>query len=107
GGWRWRAGACGGIGRAPADRFAAEAESIADALAPFPPCTDYRHAAQTFLAPRSLAALLDAMEEFPDAVLLAGGTDLGLRVAKDREPLPAVIATPRVPPPQPIPATAA
>jgi xanthine dehydrogenase small subunit len=32
------------------------------------------------------------MAQAPDAVLLGGGTDLGLRVSKDREALPAVIA---------------
>src|SRR5207253_7939604 len=46
-----------------------------------------------FCAPRSLDALFTAMAQWPDAVLLAGGTDLGLRVSKEREPLPAVIST--------------
>ncbi len=92
-GYRSIVEACRRIASGPADRFAAEAGTIADALAQLPACTDYRHAAQIFLAPRSLAALFDAMAQFPDAVLLGGGTDLGLRVAKDREPLPAVIAT--------------
>ena len=32
------------------------------------------------------------MAQTPDAILLAGGTDLGLRVSKDREALPAVIS---------------
>src|SRR5690242_21893547 len=30
--------------------------------------------------------------DLPNAILLGGGTDLGLRVSKDREALPAVIA---------------
>ena len=84
--------ACRTIARGPADRFAAEAPALAAALSALPACTDYRHGAQTFLMPRSLDALFAAMAQAPDAILLAGGTDLGLRVSKDREALPAVIA---------------
>jgi xanthine dehydrogenase small subunit len=46
-----------------------------------------------FLAPRSLDQLVQAAQEYPDAILLGGGTDLGLRVSKDRERLPVVIST--------------
>ena len=60
-----------------------------------PPCADYRHGAQTYLAPRSLDELLAARAQHPDAILLAGGTDLGLRVSKDREAFPVVISTAR------------
>src|SRR3982074_2330991 len=41
---------------------------------------------------RAAAALFAAVEQHPNAILLGGGTDLGLRVSKDREALPAVIA---------------
>src|SRR5262249_58128536 len=37
-------------------------------------------------------ALFAATAQFPDAILLAGGTDLGLRVSKDREALTPVIS---------------
>lgn len=53
----------------------------------------YRNDAQVFLAPRTLDELLRAKEEHPDAVVLAGGTDLGLRVSKDGEAIPVVIST--------------
>ena len=53
----------------------------------------YRNDAQVFLAPRTLEELLQAKEEHPDAVVLAGGTDLGLRVSKDGEAIPVVIST--------------
>jgi xanthine dehydrogenase small subunit len=76
---------------APADRGAAAAG--VPALAALPAATEYRHGAQAFLMPRTLAALLTAMAEHPDALLLGGGTDLGLRVSKEREALPAVIST--------------
>ena len=39
---------------------------------------DYRHGAQLYLAPRTLDELVAAKAKHPDAILLAGGTDLGL-----------------------------
>jgi xanthine dehydrogenase small subunit len=89
-GYRSIVDACRRVVQGPVDRFAGEARALAGALGA--PCEDYRHDAQTFLLPRSLDALFSAMAQFPDAILLAGGTDLGLRVSKDREALPAVIA---------------
>ena len=89
-GYRPIAAAC--IARGPADRFVAELPALADALSALPVCADYHHGAQTFLLPRSLAALFAAMAQLPEATLLAGGTDLGLRVSKDREALPVVIS---------------
>jgi len=59
--------------------------------------TDYRNGAQIFHAPRTLAALAELRAYDPDAVLLGGGTDLGLRVSKDRETFPATIWTGSVP----------
>ena len=91
-GYRSIVEACRRIAQGPADRFVAEAPVLAEKLASVPPCTDYRCGTQTFLMPRSLDALFAAMEQHPSAILLAGGTDLGLRVSKDREALPAVIA---------------
>jgi xanthine dehydrogenase small subunit len=91
-GYRSIVEACRRLGSGPADRFAAEAPATADALAALSPCADYRHGVQMFRAPRSLDALFAAMAEAPEAILLGGGTDLGLRVSKDREALPVVIA---------------
>ncbi|HEX2216620.1 MAG TPA: xanthine dehydrogenase small subunit [Xanthobacteraceae bacterium] len=54
---------------------------------------EYIHGAQVFLAPRTLDDLLTMRAEHPDAILLAGATDLGLRVSKAREALPTVIST--------------
>jgi xanthine dehydrogenase small subunit len=48
---------------------------------------------QTFFAPETLEELLALRARHPDAVLLGGGTDLGLRVSKERERWPLVIAT--------------
>jgi xanthine dehydrogenase small subunit len=91
-GYRPIVAACRHIAHGPADRFVAELPALADALSALPACANYRHGAQTFLMPRSLDALFAAMAQVPDAILLAGGTDLGLRVSKDREALPAVIS---------------
>ena len=91
-GYRSIVDACRRIAQGPADRFVAEAPVLAETLSAVPPCADYRSGTQTFLMPRSLDALFAAMEQQPDAILLGGGTDLGLRVSKDREALPAVIA---------------
>ena len=91
-GYRSIVEACRRVAQGPADRFAAEAPALTEALSALPPCGDYRYGAQAFLMPRSLDALFSAMAQAPDAILLGGGTDLGLRVSKDREALPAVIA---------------
>jgi len=81
----------------PPDRIAAEAPATQAALAALPACGTYAQGDQRFLAPRSLAALAEARAAHPEAPLLAGGTDLGLKVSKDREKLPLVISTAFVP----------
>src|SRR3954451_3248914 len=91
-GYRSIVEACRRVAQGPADRFVAEAPALAETLSSVPPCTHYHCGTQTFLTPRSLDALFAAMEQHPRAILLAGGTDLGLRVSKDREALPVVIA---------------
>jgi xanthine dehydrogenase small subunit len=59
--------------------------------------SDFSTGEQRFHAPDSLEALVRLYAETPDAHLLAGGTDLGLLVSKERQRLPAVILTTRVP----------
>jgi xanthine dehydrogenase small subunit len=92
-GYRSIVEACRRVASGPADRFVGEGAATAQALSALAPCADYRAGAQTFLMPRTLDQLFAAMAQMPDALLLAGGTDLGLRVSKDRELLPAVIST--------------
>jgi xanthine dehydrogenase small subunit len=48
---------------------------------------------ETYFAPTRLAELLDLRARHPDAVLIAGGTDLGLRLTKGGEHWPLVLAT--------------
>ncbi|MDQ2079263.1 FAD binding domain-containing protein [Xanthobacteraceae bacterium Astr-EGSB] len=48
---------------------------------------------ETYFAPTRLSDLLDLRARHPDAVLIAGGTDLGLRLTKGGERWPLVLAT--------------
>lgn len=57
----------------------------------------YEQDKQTYDAPVSLKALLQARKDNPDAVLVAGTTELGLWVNKDLQDFPALISTTRVP----------
>ena len=91
-GYRSIVEACQRIAHGPADRFALGKTARAQALASLPPCPHYRTGAQVFIRPRTLGELFAALAELPDALLLAGGTDLGLRASKDREVIPAIIA---------------
>jgi xanthine dehydrogenase small subunit len=51
----------------------------------------YRHAGQTFHAPRTLDELVAARAAHPDAVLLAGSTDVGLWVTKQMRVLTDIV----------------
>jgi len=95
-GYRAIVDACRRIASGPSDRFAAVGNETVATVAELPACADYHHGEQTYLAPRTLDALLAAVEHHPDALLYAGGTDLGLRVSKDREAFPCVISTAQV-----------
>jgi xanthine dehydrogenase small subunit len=85
--------ACRRIAVQPADRLTTGSGPAATAPRVLPACTDYRNDGQIFLSPRTLADLLAARDAHPDALLLAGGTDLGLRASKEREAFPTVLST--------------
>ena len=51
----------------------------------------FEYAAQTFYTPRTLGECLALREDYPGAYILAGGTDLGLLVSKERQVLETVI----------------
>ena len=58
------------------------------------PAAEHRGATgETYLAPATLHDLLALRARHPDAVLLAGGTDLGLQITKGDERWPLTIAT--------------
>lgn len=56
----------------------------------------YTDGNEDFFAPRSLDQLVALKSEHPDAFILAGGTDLGMRASKDRQPYGQVISTANV-----------
>ena len=53
-------------------------------------------AGRRFIAPRSLQELTALLAAHPDALILGGGTDIGLWVTKQRKHLPLLIATEHV-----------
>jgi xanthine dehydrogenase small subunit len=59
--------------------------------------TAYQAGGQGFHAPTGVADLARLCAENPDAHLLAGGTDLGMLASKERQRLPTIIHTARVP----------
>lgn len=50
------------------------------------------HGGQTYVAPRSCDELADTLLRYPDAVLLAGGTDVGLWITKQHRDLACIVA---------------
>ncbi len=57
----------------------------------------YRCSEQVYFAPRSIAALAETIRHNPDAILVSGGTDLGLVVTKQHRSLPSLIALDAIP----------
>jgi xanthine dehydrogenase small subunit len=52
---------------------------------------ELRHGGQTWIAPGTIAELAEVLEAHPDAVLLAGGTDVGLWVTKQHRLLETIV----------------
>ncbi len=69
-------------------------EALAVELAAIQPAgsLEVEHRGRRFLAPRTAAEFAEAVETYPDATILAGGTDVGLWVTKQRRELPTVIS---------------
>lgn len=72
------------LDEAPADRFERAREVFAAQLGEIRRTEGVRfsHAGRSWAAPRSLAELLDLLQEFPDARIVAGATDVGLWFTK-------------------------
>ena len=83
---------------APAgDQFSATAAATAARLAALPATPlDIGHAEGRYLAPRTLAELGALYAAHPTATLVAGATDVGLWVTKERRAMPLVIGLDRV-----------
>jgi xanthine dehydrogenase small subunit len=86
--------ACSGW-RAPGGALDAEERALGSALAAIdgPDCVGHRTGGQRWLAPRTLAALLAERVAHPQALLVAGATDVGLWVTKERRVLPDLLYT--------------
>lgn len=56
-------------------------------------CVALNHKGFRYFAPVSIAEMANLLDQYPDAVLLAGGTDVGLWVTKQHRPLPIIIYT--------------
>ena len=76
-------------------KIAGQAESALPAtpLPAMPPSTEYKNGHQVCFLPRSLDEFLTLRAKHPDALIFAGGTDLGLQLSKERAQFPAVILT--------------
>jgi xanthine dehydrogenase small subunit len=76
----------------PLDHFSAREESVLASLAALPhDAVAVRTSAQTYLRPASLDEALRALDAFPASAVVAGGTDVALRVTKRHEILESVI----------------
>ena len=65
-------------------------------LASLDPFEEYQYCRQRFIAPATAHDLARALHAHPDALLLAGGTDLGIAISKNATAPPVVISTARV-----------
>jgi xanthine dehydrogenase small subunit len=82
------AAACDG-----ADQFAATARSTLASLAALERARGLAYFAgrNAFFAPRSLGELADILRSYPDAAVLAGGTDFGLWITKQHRRFPCIV----------------
>ena len=76
------------------DLLSAEAEALAVALKGLQRAEplELLHKDRRFIAPRTTAELAASVQQYPDATILAGGTDVGLWVTKQHRGLPTVIS---------------
>ena len=72
---------------------AAGAKPRAEVVREVPNSGGYNCAGQSVWMPRTLDQLVNLRAEHPDAIVIAGATDLGLKASKDREQFPKVILT--------------
>jgi xanthine dehydrogenase small subunit len=75
----------------------AEAKIAADLAADCAEPLDYRVKGMRFVAPNGLDDALAVLKDHPEAWILAGGTDLGLRLTKRHEEPACVLSLARVP----------
>lgn len=81
---------CSGVADDAVSRNAAATEAWLRARDPAP--LAFGAAEARYLSPRSLDELAEVFHANPHATLLAGGTDVGLWITKERRPLPFIVA---------------
>jgi xanthine dehydrogenase small subunit len=76
-----------------ADQFDAAARPTLESLAALERVRGLAYFAErnAFFAPRSLAELAELLRSYPDAAILAGGTDLGLWITKQHRRFPCIV----------------
>ncbi|HEX2116036.1 MAG TPA: xanthine dehydrogenase small subunit [Alphaproteobacteria bacterium] len=86
--------ACATPDGSPSDQFDATADATATALAALGRDRGLAYFAgrNAFFAPRSLAELAEILRSYPNAVLLAGGTDLGLWITKQHRRFACIVS---------------
>lgn len=78
--------------RGPVDHFSLGEKKVLQALAAFPGGSlEIRTQGQMYFRPVTLDEACNAVRKFPDACVMAGGTDVALRVTKRHERLKTVI----------------
>lgn len=84
---------------APADPLAESRPQLVSALKKHAPrrSARFEHDGRWFHAPATFEEALALRAAYPEALVLAGGTDLGLRISRQREPLAAIIHVGRLP----------
>ena len=89
------ASACGGP---PADRFAANAPATVARLQALDDgqALGVTHNGERFLVPHTSDQLAGLLQTWPEATLVAGGTDVGLWVTKQHKALPTLVSVERV-----------
>ncbi len=90
------AGAALAAPRLPDQQLTTELHAQLDALDADKEMLDCAGSGRRFVAPRSLTELTGVLAEEPDALILGGGTDVGLWVTKQHRDLPLLVATERV-----------
>jgi xanthine dehydrogenase small subunit len=73
-----------------------DAAIVAAGLAESSLDNEYSHDGQRFFAPQSVDVLIKLLGYSPEAMLLGGGTDLGLLASKERRRFPAIISLDRI-----------
>lgn len=71
-----------------ADHFSEQLATATTALAPL----SYQGQQQQFYRPTRLAEVLELLQQYPDATLIAGATDLGLEMSWHRQDYPVLIS---------------